>query len=71
MRSKTLGCGKICNDKNSFQNSKSSISINEVEVNRILLFDKTSCGDKDLFERYIGHRHKDGTFSPLSVNFLG
>ena len=29
-------------NKNTFHNNKSSISTNEVEINRILLFDKTS-----------------------------
>ena len=42
-----------------FQNNKSSTSINEVEINRIVLFDKTSYGNKGSFKRYIGYRHKD------------
>ena len=56
MGTKALGCGEICIDKNVFHNNKSSISINEVEINRIVLSDK----------HYIGYRHKDGTFSPLN-----
>ena len=32
-----------------------------------MLFDKTSCGNKGSFKRYIGYRHKDGTFSPLKI----
>ena len=32
-----------------------------------MLFDKTSCGNKGSFKRYIGYRHKDGTFSPLNI----
>ena len=45
----------------------SSIIINEVEINRIVLFNKTSCGNKGSFKRYIRYRHKDGTFLPLNV----
>ena len=68
MESKVLGCDEIAIDKHTFHNNNSSISINEVEINRIVLFDKTSCGNKGSFKRYIGYRHKDGTFSPLNVN---
>ena len=67
MGSKILGCGEIAIDKNAFHNSKSSISINEVEINKIILFDKTSCGNKGSFKRRIGYRYKDGTFSPLNL----
>ena len=54
MGSKTLSCGETCIDKYSFYNNKSSISINDVEINRIVLFDKTSYGNKGSFKRYIG-----------------
>ena len=67
MESKTLCSGKTCIDNNSFHNNKSSISINEIEINRIILFDKTSYGNKGSFKHYIGYRHKDETFSPLNV----
>ena len=67
MGSKTLCCGETCIDKNAFHNNKSSISINEVEINRIALFDKTSYGNKGSFKHYIGYRHKDRTFSLLNI----
>ena len=67
MGSKVLGCGKIGTDKNAFHNNKTSISIDEVEIKKIVLSDKTSCGNKSSFKRYIGYRHKDGTFSPLNI----
>ena len=44
-----------------------SVSIDEVEMNRIVLYDKTSYGNKGLFKYYNGYRHKDGTFSPLNI----
>ena len=67
MWSKVLACGEIGIDKNAFHNNKTSISINEVEINRILLFDKSSCGNKGSFKCYIGYKHKDGTFLPLNI----
>ena len=36
----------------------------------MVLYDKTSCGNKDLFKYYIGYRHKDGAFPPLNVKLL-
>ena len=46
MEPKFLVCGEIGININAFHNNKTSISINEVEINRILIFDKTSCGNK-------------------------
>ena len=67
MVAEVLGCGEIGIDKNTFHNNKPSISINEVEINRIVLFDKASCDNKGSLKRYIGYIHKDGTISPLNV----
>ena len=67
MESKTICISETCIDKNAFQNNKSSINIDEIEINKVLLFDKTSCGNKGSFKCYIGYRHKDGTFSPLNL----
>ena len=67
MRSKVLGCGEIGIDKTAFHNNKTSISIDKVKINRMVLFDKTSCVNKGSFKHYIGFRHKDGTFSPLNI----
>ena len=51
----------------NFPTMKNLISIDEVEINKIVLFDKTAYGNKGSFKRYIGYRHKDGTFSPVNV----
>ena len=67
MRSEVLGYRETYIDKNAFHNNKSSISINEVEIKRIVLFDKTLYGNKGSLKRYIGYRYKNGTFSPLNV----
>ena len=65
MGSKVLGCGEVGIDKIAFHNNKSSI--NEVEINRMVLFDKTSSSNKGSFKHYIEYRHKDGTFSSLNM----
>ena len=70
MVSKVLSYGETCIDKNAFHNNKSSININEIEINKIILFNKTSCGNKGSFKHYIGYRHKDGTLSPLYEKLL-
>ena len=67
MGSEVLGHGEICIDKNAFHNNKISISIDKVKLNRILLFDKTSRGNKGSFKHYIRYRHKDRTFSLLNI----
>ena len=61
MRSKVLSYGKIGINKNAFNKAATSISIDEIEINRKMLFDKTSYGNKGSFKYYIGYRHKDGT----------
>ena len=70
MGSRILSCGETYINKNAFHNNNTSININEVEINRIVLFDKTSYGNKGSFKHYIGYRHKDGTFSPLKAKLF-
>ena len=67
MGSKVVGCGEISIDKNTFHNNKISISIDEIEINKIVLFGKTSYGNKGSFKHYIGYRDKDGAFSSLNI----
>ena len=67
MGSRLLSCSETYIDKNAFHNNKSLINTNEIEINKIVLFDKTSYGNKGSFKPYIGYRHKDETFSPLNV----
>ena len=66
MRSKTLNKDEICVDNSAFHRNKSSIKINEININRMVLLNKTSYGNKGSFKYYIGYRHNDGNFSPLS-----
>ena len=67
MGSNVLSYGDIGINKNAFHKATTSISIDEIEVNRIMLFDKTLCCNKGSFKYYIGYRHKGGTLSPLNI----
>ena len=53
--------------KSVFYKKTTSIDINEIKINRIVLFDKTSYGNKGSLKRYIGYRHTDGILSPLNI----
>ena len=70
MGSKILNKDEICTDKKSFLNNKSLINIDKVEINGIILSNKTSYSNKGSFKHYIGYKHTDGTFSPLNINLL-
>ena len=52
MWSKKLCTGEVYIDKNAFHINKSSISINEIEINRIVLFNKTSYDNNSSFKRW-------------------
>ena len=67
MRSKTLNKDEICTDKKAFHSNKSSINIKEIKINRLVLLNKTSYGNKGSFKHYIGYRHIGGNFLPLNV----
>ena len=45
MGSKVLSYSKTCINKNAFHKKTNSISIDKVEIERVVLFDKTSYGD--------------------------
>ena len=67
MRSKILSYGKTAIIKSAFHKKTISININEIKVNRIVLFDKTSYGNKGSFKHYIGYSQPDGNLSPLNI----
>ena len=46
---------------------ETSININKIEINRIVLFNKTSYGNKGSFNHYIRYRHADGNLSPQNI----
>ena len=67
MESKTLNKDEICTNKKAFLNNRSSISIDKVEIDRIVLLNKTSYGNKGAFKHYIGYRHTGRNFSSLNI----
>ena len=65
---KNLELGETGIIKTAFYKKATSININEIEINRIALFDKTSHGNKVSFKRYIGYQHKgEALLSPLNI----
>ena len=67
MGSKILSYGETAIIKSAFQRETTSININKIEINRIVLFDKTSCGNEGSLKHYVGYRHTDGILSPLNI----
>ena len=52
--------------KNAFHNDTTLISINEVDINKIVLSGKVSWSNNDLLKHYIGYMHKSGVV-PLNI----
>ena len=50
-----------------FTKKTTSINIDEIEINKIVLFDKTSYDNKGSFKHYIGYSHPDGNLLPLNI----
>ena len=67
MESQVLSYDETCINKNAFHKTATSINIDEVDINKITLFDKTSYGNKGSFKYHIGYRHKnEAPLSPLN-----
>ena len=70
MESKVLSFDETCINKNAFHKTTVSINIDEVDINKITLLDKTSYGKKGSFKCHIGYRYKsEALLSPLNINF--
>ena len=68
MGSKVLSYDETSINKNPFHKTTTSINIDEVDVNKITLFDKTSYGNKSSFKYGIGYIHKnEALLSPLNI----
>ena len=67
MGSKILSYGETAIIKNAFHRKTTSININEIKINRTVLFDKTSYGNKGSFKHDVGYSHPDGNLSPLNI----
>ena len=62
-----MSYGETAIIKTAFHRKTTSININEIEINRIVLFDQTSYGNNGSSKRYIGYRHTDRNLSPLNI----
>ena len=69
MESKALFYGGECINKNAFHKKIEPIGIDKIEFKKIMLFDKTSYGNKGLFKYYIGYMHKSEAF-PSYIKLL-
>ena len=67
MGSKILSYGETAIIKNAFHKKTTSVNINKIEINRIVLFNKTSYSNKGSFKHCIGYRHFNGNLSPLNI----
>ena len=71
MKPKVLSYDETCINKNAFHTTTTSINIDEVEINKMTLLDKTSYGNKGSFKYHIGYRHKnEALLEPLNVKLL-
>ena len=59
MESKVFSYDETYINKNAFHKTTTSINIDEVGINKIKLFDKTSYGNKGSFKYHSGYRHKN------------
>ena len=68
MKPKVLSYDETCINKNGFHKTTTSINIDEVDIHKITLLDKTSYGSKCSFKYHIGYRHKNqALLSPLNI----
>ena len=64
---KILSYGETGITESVFHKITTSININEIKINRIVLFGITSYGNKGSLKCYIGYKHTDGILSPLNI----
>ena len=62
-----MSYGETAIIKSAFYKKTASININEIKINRIVLFNKTSYGSKGPLKHYIGYRHTDRILSALNI----
>ena len=73
MKPKILSYDETCINKNAFHKETNSISIDEVEIDKITLLHKPSYGkyhmvNKGSFKYHTGYRHKnEDLLSPLNI----
>ena len=70
MESNVMSYDETCINKNAFvfYKTTTSINIDEADINKITLLNKTSFGNKGSFKYHIGYTHKNGVLlSPLNI----
>ena len=68
MKPKVLNYGETCINKNAFHKTTTSSNTDEVDINKIILFNKNSYDNKGLFKYHTGYRHKnEALLSPLNI----
>ena len=68
MESKILSYDETCINENAFHKETNSVNIDEVEIDKIMMLDKTSYGNKSFFKYYIGYIHKNkALLSPVNI----
>ena len=68
MKPKVLSYDGTCINKSAFHKIATSINIDEVDINKITLLEKTSYGNKGSFKYHIGYRYKnEALISPLNI----
>ena len=68
MKPKILSYDETCINKNAFHKTTTSINIDEADINKITLCDKTSYGNKGSIKYHIGYRYKNEVLlSPLNI----
>ena len=59
---------ETCINENAFHKETNSVNIDEVEIDKIMMLDKTSYGNKSFFKYYIGYIHKNkALLSPVNI----
>ena len=70
MGSKILSYGETAIIKNAFQKKTTSININEIEINSMVLFNKNSYGNKGSLEHYTGYKLFTTKHKASSANWV-
>ena len=63
-----MSYGETAIIKSEFYKKTASTNINDIKINRIVLFNKTSYGNKRSLKHYIGYRHTDRILSALNIS---
>ena len=69
MGKEILTFGDIFLKKNKFYRNKAPISLKDVDIEKVLVSDQISFGEKN-YKYFIGHLYNGDTFKPLNIMLL-